>query len=60
LNVEHAASGKPRMIAEVAAPVVEEKSSSPATIAAIAVGGAIMTNCGSICSAAKKPLSLPK
>ena len=53
-------SGKPRIMAEVAAPVVEEKSNSPATSAAIAVGGDIMTSCGSICSAAKKPLSLPK
>src|SRR6185369_14274602 len=48
------------MMAEVAAPVVEEKSRSPATIAAIALGGDIITNCGSICSAAKNPLSLPK
>jgi len=48
------------LIAEVAAPVVEEKSSSPATSAAIAVGGDIITSCSSISSGAKKPLSLPK
>jgi hypothetical protein len=29
-------------------------------ILVLVVGGAIMTNCGSICSAAKNPLSLPK
>ena len=49
-----------RIIADVAAPVVEEKSSSPAIRAAIAVGGAIITNSGSIPSAVKNPLSLPK
>jgi hypothetical protein len=48
------------MMAEVAAPKVAEKSNSPDTKAAMAVGGAMTINSGSICSAAKNPFSLPK
>ena len=53
-------SGWPCMMAEAPAPSVMEKSNSPATRAAIAVGGAMSTSCKSIPSLAKKPFSLPK
>src|SRR4030095_1169623 len=52
--------GKPRMVAEMPAPTVVEKSSSPAASAAIAVGGDIKTRSTSMPSRAKNPLSLPK
>src|SRR6185503_1939782 len=52
--------GKPRMVAEMPAPTVVEKSSSPATSAAMAVGGDIKTRSTSMLSRAKNPLSLPK
>src|SRR4030095_7257220 len=52
--------GSPRMVAEIPAPTVVEKSSAPATRAAIAVGGDINTRSTSTPSRVKKPLSLPK
>src|SRR5262249_54775213 len=52
--------GNPRMVAEIPAPTVVEKSSCPATRAAIAVGGDIRTRSASMPSRIKKPLSLPK
>src|SRR4030095_4098010 len=48
------------MVAEIPAPTVVEKSSSPATSAAIAVGGDINTRSTSTFSRAKNTLSLPK
>ena len=60
LNVQDALDRQPRMVAEIPAPTVVEKSSSPATSAAIAVGGDISTRSTSTPSRVKKPLSLPK
>src|SRR4030095_7244153 len=52
--------GSSRIVAEIPAPTVVEKSNSPATSAAIAVGGDIRTRSTSTFSRAKNPLSLPK
>ena len=60
LNVQDALDRQPRMVAEIPAPTVVEKSSSPATREAIAVGGDISTRSTSTPSRVKKPLSLPK